>query len=140
MAKPPKKPRDYARPTRSKAHRPEAPEADAALDALLNPAIGRGTAGMGSGTGLQAPPDNSFDRRADRRGEHTARKSVVKGFDEAPQRGYTARGPLLGLRALLRNVEELIGETPGPQVAAEGQGRTAEEQHPNQIQPDVLEV
>ena len=103
MAKPPEKPsktgkkvRDYARPTRAKAHRPEAPEADPALDALLNPAIARGTAGMGSGTGLQPPPDNSFERRADRRGEHTARKSVVKGFDEAPQRGYTARGPLLG--------------------------------------------
>jgi excinuclease ABC subunit B len=46
--------------------------------------------------GLQPPPDNSFERRADRRGEHTARKSVVKGFDEAPQRGYVARGPLLG--------------------------------------------
>ena len=97
MAKPPqkpKKPRDYARPTRAKAHRPEAPEADPALDALLNPAIGRGTAGMGSGTGLQPPPDNSFDRRADRRGEHTARKSVVKGFDEAPQRGYVANESL----------------------------------------------
>ena len=51
---------------------------------------------MGSGTGLQPPPDNSFERRADRRGEHTARKSVVQGFDEAPQRGYVARGPLLG--------------------------------------------
>ena len=64
MAKPPEKPsktgkkvRDYARPTRAKAHRPEAPEADPALDALLNPAIARGTAGMGSGTGLQPPPE-----------------------------------------------------------------------------------
>ena len=47
---------------------------------------------MGSGTGLQPPPDNSFERRADRRNEHTARKSTPKGgFDEAPQRGYVAR-------------------------------------------------
>ena len=43
---------------------------------------------------MQPPPDNSFERRADRRNEHTARKSTVKGFDEAPQRGYVARAPL----------------------------------------------
>jgi excinuclease ABC subunit B len=88
--------KDPARPTRAKAHRPDAPPADPALERLLNPGIERGTAGMGSGTGLQQPSDNSFERRADRRGEHTARKSVVKGFDEAPQRGYVARGPLPG--------------------------------------------
>lgn len=104
MAKSPNPPRDPskhgkkdpARPTRSKAHRPDAPPTDPALEQLLNPGIAKGTAGMGSGTGLQPPPDNSFERRADRRGEHTARRSVVKGFDEAPQRGYVARGPLLG--------------------------------------------
>ena len=101
MAKSPRDPakhskKDPARPTRSKAHRPDAPPTDPALEQLLNPGIQRGTAGMGSGTGLQQPPDNSFERRADRRGEHTARKSVVKGFDEAPQRGYVARGPLPG--------------------------------------------
>src|SRR5215211_4291585 len=86
--------KDPARPTRSKAHRPDTSPTDPALEQLLNPGIGRGTAGMGSGTGLQQPPDNSFERRADRRGEHTARKSVVKGFDEAPQGGYVARAPL----------------------------------------------
>ncbi|MGD9924218.1 MAG: excinuclease ABC subunit UvrB [Pseudorhodoplanes sp.] len=92
-----KKTRDYARPTRAKAHRPEAPAHDPALDDLLNPGIGRGTAGMGSGTGkslnLQPPPDNSFDRRADRRGEHTARSSTPEGFREKPQSGYVARAP-----------------------------------------------
>jgi excinuclease ABC subunit B len=104
MAKSPKEPRnparhsskDPARPTRAKANRPDEPRTDPALERLLNPGIERGTAGMGSGTNLQPPPDNSFERRADRRGEHTARKSVVKGFEEAPQRGYVARGPLLG--------------------------------------------
>ena len=87
--------KDPARPTRSKAHRPDSEPTDPALEKLLNPGIERGTAGMGSGTGLQPPPDNSFERRADRRGEHTARKSTIKGFDEAPQRGYVAKGPLL---------------------------------------------
>ena len=93
MAKPPgKKTRDYARPTRSKAHRPDSAPADPALDRLLNPGIEKGTAGMGSGTGLTPPPDNSFERRADRRGEHIARKSTRQEFDEAPQRGYVAKG------------------------------------------------
>jgi excinuclease ABC subunit B len=93
---PPKKPRDYAKPTRAKAHRPDAPKPDPALDALLNPGIGRGRAGIGSGTGLQPPPDNSFDRRADRAAEHTARASAPQGFTEKPQSGYVARSPFEG--------------------------------------------
>ncbi|MFZ5690308.1 MAG: excinuclease ABC subunit UvrB [Pseudomonadota bacterium] len=92
----PKKTKDYARPTRAKAHRPEAPAHDPALDDLLNPAIGKGRAGLGSGTGLQPPPDNSFDRRADRRAEHTARQSTPGGFREKPQSGYVARAPFEG--------------------------------------------
>jgi excinuclease ABC subunit B len=91
-----KKPKDYARPTRAKAHRPEAPAPDPALEALLNPAIAKGRAGIGSGTGLRPPPDNSFDRRADRAAEHTARKSAAKAFSEKPQSGYVARDPFSG--------------------------------------------
>ena len=57
-----------------------------ALAELLNPAINRGDAGMGSGTGLQPPPDNSWDRRAG--GEaaaHRARASTrrISGEDVA---------------------------------------------------------
>src|SRR3982751_393384 len=104
MAKSPKPPRDPpkhskkdpARPTRSKAHRPDSTPTDPALERLLNPGIAKGTAGMGSGTGLQPPPGNLFEGPADRRNEHTARASTPKGFDEAPQRGYVTRGPLLG--------------------------------------------
>jgi excinuclease ABC subunit B len=89
--------KDPARPTRAKAARPEAPPTDPALADLLNPGIGQGTAGPGSQTGLQPPPDNSFDRRADFSAAHRARKSTVQGFGEAPQRGYAAKatpGPL----------------------------------------------
>jgi excinuclease ABC subunit B len=64
MVKGPKKPKDPARPTRAKAARPSAPTTPAALADLLNPAINKGTACLGSGTGLQPPPDNSFDRSA----------------------------------------------------------------------------
>ncbi|MEH2567034.1 excinuclease ABC subunit UvrB [Bradyrhizobium sp. AZCC 2289] len=90
----------------SKASRPDVQPIGPALAELLNPAINRGDAGMGSGTGLQPPPDNSWDRRAG--GEaaaHRARAStretsgeVAKrdvlpsaanqSFDEAPQANY----------------------------------------------------
>src|SRR3954449_11867737 len=74
MAKtPPKKPKDPAKPTRAKAHRPEAPAHDPALDDLLNPGIARGRAGIGSGTGAQPPADNSFDRRTGAAGPDGAR-------------------------------------------------------------------
>jgi excinuclease ABC subunit B len=112
MAKPPRKPtKDPARPTRAKAARPDMKPLGPALAELLNPALNQGTAGLGSQTGvtkaeksrteppnhgLQQPPDNSFDRRADFSAAHKARKSTPKAFEERPQSGYTARGPLLG--------------------------------------------
>jgi excinuclease ABC subunit B len=107
MAKPPKNPKDPARPTRAKAARPASPATPDALADLLNPAINKGTAGLGSGTGLQPPPDNSFDRRADFSAAHKARKSTPKvpeesGFEEAPQRDYSA-SPITGLDPQLAN-------------------------------------
>jgi len=132
MASPPKKPdskkpRNYAKPTRSKAHRPESPAPDPALDALLNPGIARGRAGIGSGTGLKPPPDNSFERRADRAAEHTARASAAKGFGETPQSGYVTRAPFEGppvsgldpvlARELGLDVDE-TAELPGARVGA----------------------
>ena len=102
MAKAPDRPKkdpakhskgDPARPTRAKAHRPDVPPMEPALADILNPAIKEGTAGIGSGTGLQPPPDNSFDRRADFSAAHRARKST-KGFDEAPQSHYVGKTPV----------------------------------------------
>src|SRR5262244_2659804 len=101
MAKSPDKPKkdpakhskgDPARPTRAKAHRPDIPPIDPALAEILNPAINTGGAGIGSGTGLKPPPDNSFDRRADFSAAHRARKST-KGFEEASQAGYVGKAP-----------------------------------------------
>jgi excinuclease ABC subunit B len=109
MAKSPNKPtgsskkrKDPAHPTRAKASRPDATATPDSLADLLNPAIGKGTAGIGSGTGgnpnLQPPPDNSWDRRQDFSAAHTARKSARAkgGFAEAPQRDYAA-SPITGL-------------------------------------------
>ncbi len=146
--------KDPARPTRAKASRPDSAPLDSALADLLNPAIGRGRAGVGSQTGieprgsnsdtsprrgevgresdsegsreravdplggsaspdatprrhplpdgergnertgLQPPPDNSFDRRADFANAHRARASVVRGLGEAPQQGYVGKMPV----------------------------------------------
>jgi excinuclease ABC subunit B len=114
MAKSPKNPprnpakhskKDPAKPTRAKAARPDTPIMEPSLADLLNPAIGKGTAGVGAQTGLEPkpgakpetsglkpPPDNSFERRADFSAAHRARKST-KGFDEAPQSDYVAKNP-----------------------------------------------
>src|SRR5262249_21411920 len=88
--RPPKKAKDPARPTRAKAARPALPPIAPALADLLNPAINRGEAGVGSQTGqrdpksgLQPPADNSRDRRNDFAEAHKARAST--GFQERPQ-------------------------------------------------------
>src|SRR5215470_11806325 len=107
MPKPPDKPsqkpkrdparhsaKDPARPTRAKASRPELPPIEPALAKLLNPGIEQGTAGPGSQTGLQPPPDNSFDRRADFSAAHRARKSTAQAFKEAPQAEYVGKTPV----------------------------------------------
>ncbi len=105
MAKTPDRPKKPGKSPKSKAGRPDVQPIGPALAELLNPAINRGDAGTGSSTGLQPPPDNSWDRRAG--GEaaaHRARAStrdkgddVAKrdtqnferqGLDEAPQANY----------------------------------------------------
>ncbi|HEX7790153.1 MAG TPA: excinuclease ABC subunit UvrB, partial [Afipia sp.] len=71
----------------SRASRPDVQPIGPALAELLNPAINRGDAGMGSGTGLQPPPDNSKDRRSG--GEaaiHRARASTPKILNESEPR------------------------------------------------------
>src|SRR5690349_1089518 len=114
MAKKPdsqKPKKDPARPTRAKAARePLAPIAPA-LEQLLNPGIAKGTAGVGSQTGLtgsakpaprsgrlpgaaakeaepktglRPPADNSWDRREDFSAAHRARKSTREGAQTSP--------------------------------------------------------
>src|SRR5947209_20628688 len=96
--KPGKTPKSKA--PNSKASRPDVQPIGPALAELLNPAINRGESGLGSGTGLQPPPDNSWDRRAG--GEaaaHRARKSTRATGDDVARRdseqsdGATAAPP-----------------------------------------------
>src|SRR5260370_2119605 len=86
MAKNPNNPKKPVKTPKSKAHRPDVQPIGPALAELLNPAINRGDAGMGSGTGLQPPPDNSWDRRAG--GEaaaHRARTSTKGTSNDVPK-------------------------------------------------------
>src|SRR3954469_18085677 len=94
MAKNPDASKKSPKTPKSKAHRPDVQPIAPALAELLNPAINRGDAGTGSGTGLQPPPDNSWDRRAG--GEaaaHRARASTKSAdglpTDPLPDRNMT---------------------------------------------------
>ena len=81
MAKPPNPPKKPIKTPKSKAHRADIPPIGPALAELLNPAINRGEAGLGSSTNLKPPPDNSWDRRAGgEAASHRARASTPKGF------------------------------------------------------------
>src|ERR1700686_5340966 len=102
MAKNPDNPKKPAKAPKSKApnskaSRPDVQPIGPALAELLNPAINRGDAGLGSGTGLKPPPDNSWDRRAG--GEaaaHRARASTRGAGEDVAKRdaavGGTSRG------------------------------------------------
>src|SRR5271167_1643482 len=82
MAKHPDTPKKPAKAPKtktpnSKASRPDVQPIGPALAELLNPAINRGESGIGSSTGLQPPPDNSWDRRAGgEAASHRARAST----------------------------------------------------------------
>src|ERR1700716_1476018 len=87
MAKNPDHPKKPGKSPKSKAHRPDVQSIGPALAELLNPAINRGDAGLGSGTGLQPPPDNSWDRRSG--GEaaaHRARASTRGTSEDVAKR------------------------------------------------------
>ncbi len=97
MAKNPDNPKKPGKSPKSKAHRPDVKPIGPALADLLNPAINRGDAGMGSGTGLQPPPDNSWDRRSG--GEaaaHRARASTRAKDEATAKRDASLSSPLSG--------------------------------------------
>jgi excinuclease ABC subunit B len=69
-------------------------------------------------TGLQPPPSNSKERRADFSAAHTARKSVTEssdqkptGFSEAPQATYTSDAELVEASPELARALGLDGDT-----------------------------
>ncbi len=79
---------------KSKAHRPDVQPIAPALAELLNPAINRGESGVGSQTGLQQPPTNSWERRAG--GEaaaHRARASTKAAEGKAAEGNASERLP-----------------------------------------------
>src|SRR5713226_7225014 len=90
--KPVKTPKSKA--PNSKASRPDVQPIGLAPAELLNPAINRGDAGLGSGTGLRPPPDNSKDRRSG--GEaavHRARASTRGSSGDVAKRDASSSPP-----------------------------------------------
>ncbi|HVG50138.1 MAG TPA: excinuclease ABC subunit UvrB [Xanthobacteraceae bacterium] len=117
-----KKPKDPAKPTRAKAAREHVPAMASEIEDLLNPAIRRGDAGMGSGTGLQPPPSNSKDRRADAAAAHKARASTPAGFSEAPQAGYVGKTPTKEPPGINAKLAQALGyHLPGDSEADEAE-------------------
>ena len=117
MAKNPDTPKKPSKTPKSKAHRPDVQPIGPALAELLNPAINRGDAGMGSGTGLQPPPDNSKARRSG--GEaavHRARASTRGTSEDVAKRDAALR------RSSQRSPVEAPPPNPPPQ-AGEGSPR-----------------
>jgi excinuclease ABC subunit B len=112
---------------KSKAHRPEVQPIGPALAQLLNPAINRGDAGLGSGTGLQPPPDNSWDRRSG--GEaaaHRARKST-RGKSDATAKRDASTSPPFGRGA---TGEDTRAEESGPGEATSATFKATTENGP----------
>ena len=81
MAKNPDRPKKPGKTPKSRAHRPDVQPIGPALAELLTPAINRGESGVGSSTGLQPPPDNSWDRRAG--GEAAAHRARASTRDKS---------------------------------------------------------
>src|SRR5689334_24713348 len=97
MAKNPDRPKKpTGKSPKSKAGRPDVQPIGPALAELLNPAINRGDAGMGSGTGLQPPPDNSWDRRAG--GEAAAHRARASTRDKGEDVARRDTAPAMPLR------------------------------------------
>ncbi|WP_315766867.1 excinuclease ABC subunit UvrB [Bradyrhizobium sp. SZCCHNR2009] len=95
MAKNPDATKKPAKSPKSKAHRPDVQPIGPALAELLNPAINRGESGIGSSTGLQPPPDNSWDRRSG--GEaaaHRARASTRGKSEDVAKRDAAEPHPM----------------------------------------------
>ena len=127
MAKPPDASKKSGKTAKSKApnskaSRPDVQPIGPALAELLNPAINRGESGIGSSTGLQPPPDNSWDRRSG--GEaaaHRARASTRGTSDDVAKRDASVTAP--------------PGAYPPPQPSpARGEG--VEQQAPNTSSKD----
>jgi excinuclease ABC subunit B len=119
MAKKPGNPKKPVKTPKSKAHRPDVQPIGPALAELLNPAINRGDAGLGSGTGLQPPPDNSKDRRSG--GEaavHRARASTRGSSDEVAKRDAAANRDA----AAMRDAVTTRGGSSSPPPAREARG------------------
>ena len=105
--------KDPAKPTRAKASRPDSAPLDAALADLLNPAIGRGRAGVGSQTGIDRSPRHLRRPATDRPGPADVGQPRSTGPQPRPPR------PGCNRRPTIRSTAAPISPTriaPGPRL------------------------
>jgi excinuclease ABC subunit B len=112
--------KDPAKPTRAKAARPDASALDPALAELLNPAIGRGRAGVGSQTGIAHEP----------RGDIGPSRPGGEGREEKPQTATGAEG-----RRPSSSAQQLPTPTPSPSPQGSGEHRGDGEQQASRLAP-----
>ena len=157
MAKPPSRPakakKDPAKPTRAKAARPDLPPIEPALAELLNPGIGRGTAGVGSQTGLDPPISGTRSGRQKSTPlpspppqggrEQSDSSSPEKGVEALPQptQPTSTPSPLSGRSANEASLEggefggRSEGDTPLPSPPPQGGREQNESRAPTRLQP-----
>ncbi|MGO9398682.1 MAG: DEAD/DEAH box helicase family protein, partial [Xanthobacteraceae bacterium] len=86
--------KDPAKPTRAKAARPDSAPLDPALADLLNPAIGRGRAGVGSQTGIEPRTrDDSIASPLAGEGGEGGREAKSRTVSDAQERSPARRLP-----------------------------------------------
>ena len=86
--------KDPAKPTRAKAARPDSAPLDPALADLLNPAIGRGRAGVGSQTGIEPRTrDNSIASPLAGEGGEGGREAKSRTVSDAQERRLACASP-----------------------------------------------
>src|SRR5262249_6617221 len=124
--------KDPAKPTRAKAARPETPEIDPALAELLNPAIGRGRAGVGSQTGIKHESRGDHEMRGDAAPSPPAGEGGDGGREERSQATTDAQARS---SSPARNLPTPTPD-PSPQGGGEEQAESAQQASKLERPPD----
>jgi excinuclease ABC subunit B len=116
--------KDPAKPTRAKAARPDTPHLDPALAELLNPAIGRGRAGVGSQTGIEPSRPRADTIPSPIVGEGREGGREAKSQTTTPAQEHSST-----------HVQNLPTPTPNPSPQGGGEQQAVSEQQTSKLEP-----
>src|SRR3954453_4266526 len=125
MAKNPDRPKKPVKTPKPKGARPAVEPIGPALAELLNPAINRGDAGLGSGTGLQPPPDNSWDRRSGGEAAAHRARALTRGKRDATARRDASSRPHASEASSGEGVRRGFNEAPQSEFGTPNYGTSA---------------